>query len=672
MATGVSLQESYLRGRGNERSGLGVPAVSRNTHQLTNDLFRSKIPLEFEAERLEEHPKPTGVGVEGLKTLTGSPETDRLAYKEVVDSHRALRRMNRIESKVVARRIQVEEPSRLVIRRKPPEEVLRVKMLKHAARVDDLALEIFRGSTVPAIYILFENLSRESMRTLGIRTCRGSPAMLTKRSHVTALRVVAACTQSYRPTTQDLDNRIQRMGRTRYHMEDTATTSDSDGAKSDNNNTSASKDDDSAGLRATAMRGWNSHLVETRHEERGFWARRSKGKTDIRDEAQRRPSRLQFEGQWPVEIDCAVRWKQGTMSASTESEGSETREARTAVRWEQGTASADTGLDGPKVGFEFGTFYLHLSYSREAGYLRQTTTAIQGAMMTYEEGQRTIKEKICDAIRPSYYEWGGRAGRSDKAPDEAFHAVVQRMRRHLSNLNMTLLGFDIDRWCTEARKVPQQGDSRRILSAALNGSRFCLYFVLFCSQLRSSRVRDNYGQGRSHFEVRRKYERLQVATGAPNEGKSSMVQVLHVDRTQDTERICKIGTVEGYDEWGEQVQYPREGALMSQCEIEEEKEPLEGEGEEEERHLLATMAVVRMVTTKPDVDRRLHDAGTAVRWIRGTVETNDELGGSRFHRDTYDEVQLWRKNLRRTMNERHSDIPRNEGEDYSSICDSSR
>ncbi|KAI6148782.1 hypothetical protein BKA82DRAFT_32962, partial [Pisolithus tinctorius] len=260
-----------------------------------------------------------------------------------------------------------------------------------------------------------------------------------------------------------------------------------------------------------------------------------------------------------------------------------TQEARTAVQWEQGAVSADTGLDGPKVGFEFGTFYLHLSYSREARYLRWTTTVIQGAMTTYGESQRTIKEKICDAIRLSYYEWGGRAGRSDKAPDEAFHAVAQCMRRHLSNLNTTLLGFDIDGWRTEARKVPQRGDSRRILSAALDGSRFCLYFVLFCSQLRSSRVRDNYGQGRSHFEVRRKYERLQVATGAPNEGKSSMVQ--------DTERICKIGTVEGYDEWGEQVQYPREGALTSQCEIEEEKEPLEGEGEEEERHLLATMAV---------------------------------------------------------------------------------
>ncbi|KIO08760.1 hypothetical protein M404DRAFT_22617 [Pisolithus tinctorius Marx 270] len=336
MATGVSLQESYLRGQGNERSGLRIPAVSRNTHQLTNDPFRSKIPLEFEAERLKEHPKPTGVGVEGLEALTGSLEVERLAYKEVIDSHRAPQHMNHIESKVVVRRIQVEEPSRLIIRRKPPEEVLRIEMLKHAARMDSLALEMFHGSAVPAIYILFENPSRESMRALGIRTCRGSPAMLTKRSHVTALRVVAARTQSYRPTTQDLDNWIRRMGRTRYHMEATATTSDSDGAKSDNNNTSVSKDDDSAGLRATAMRGWNSYLVETRCKERGFWARRSKGKMDIRDEARRRPSRSQFEGQrwttneWrqhadkrPYEVGGAVRWERCATSADTELDGSE-------------------------------------------------------------------------------------------------------------------------------------------------------------------------------------------------------------------------------------------------------------------------------------------------------------------------------------------------------------
>ncbi|KAI6153020.1 hypothetical protein BKA82DRAFT_28903 [Pisolithus tinctorius] len=52
--------------------------------------------------------------------------------------------------------------------------------------------------------------------------------------------------------------------------------------------------------------------------------------------------------------------------------------------------------------------------------------------------------------------------------------------------------------------------------------------------------------------------------------------------TRDTEQICEISAVEGYNKWGEQVQYPRKRALMSQCEIEEEKEPFEGEGEEVE------------------------------------------------------------------------------------------
>ncbi|KIO10668.1 hypothetical protein M404DRAFT_20920 [Pisolithus tinctorius Marx 270] len=164
-------------------------------HQLTDNLFRSKIPLEFEAERLEEHPKPTGVEVEGLETLAGSHEVEKLAYKEITDSHSAPQHMNHVESKAIARRIKIEEPSRLVIRRKLPEEVLRIEMLKHVARVDDLTLETFHGSAVPAIYILFESPSRESTRALGIRTCRGSPAMLTKRSHMTAQRVVAARTQ---------------------------------------------------------------------------------------------------------------------------------------------------------------------------------------------------------------------------------------------------------------------------------------------------------------------------------------------------------------------------------------------------------------------------------------------------------------------------------------------
>ncbi|KIO10999.1 hypothetical protein M404DRAFT_20528 [Pisolithus tinctorius Marx 270] len=489
--------------------------------------------------------------------------------------------------KVVARRIQIEEPSRLIIQRKLPEEVLQIEMLKHTARVDGLALEMFHSSVVPAIYILFEDSSSESTCALSIRTCAESPAMLTKQSHVTAEHVVAACTQVILHTDNSrVIDRLRKIVVINGYEE--------------------------RGERPTTCKVPQLRVMATA----------AKATTASNRVTVKMTTTSLSAGRQPYEIGRGILWRQGTGSTDTELDGSEVRfdfemfylclrysreasclrrtatairetttmlstdrrprEDRTAIQWEWGTTSADI---------------------EEAGYLRRTMTVIQGAMTTYEESQRTIKKKICDAVRPSYYEWGGRAGRSDKAPDEAFHAVAQRMRQHLSDLNTTLLGFDIDGWRTEARKVPQQGDSRRILSAALDSSRFCLYFVLFCSQLRSSRVRNNYGQGGSHFEVRRKYERLQVVTGAPNEGKSSVVQVLHVNRTQDTERICKIGTVEGYDEWGEQVQYPREGALMSQCEIEEEKELFEGEGEEEEQHLLATMAVVRMATTKPDVDR---------------------------------------------------------------------
>ncbi|KIO08772.1 hypothetical protein M404DRAFT_22635 [Pisolithus tinctorius Marx 270] len=409
MATGVSLQESYLRGRGSERSDLGVPAVSRNTHQLTDDLFRSKIPLEFEAERLEEHLKPTGVGVEGLETLTGSPETDRLAYKEVVDSHRAPQHMSHVESKVIARRIQIEEPSRLIIRRKPPEEVLQIEMLKHVARVDGLALEMFHGSTVPAIYILFENPSRESTRTLG-QLCRiaaieeyeewGEWRTVWKLPQLRATVTAARTTTPYEVGgavrwergTSSADNGLESSKGGRI------STTDNDHGTGNNDD-----DDDYTECRSTARQDRMRRSMETRHEERRFWARRSKGKMDIRDEARRRPSRSQFEGQWPVEIDCAIRWKQGAKSASTE-------------------------LDGSEVHFDFETLYLHLCYSREGSCLRRSAIAaqestkdyerktlgrtakrIRGTTTIYEERQRTIEEKLHDVIQWRYYEWGERS-----------------------------------------------------------------------------------------------------------------------------------------------------------------------------------------------------------------------------------------------------------------------
>ncbi|KAI5991681.1 hypothetical protein F5J12DRAFT_786324 [Pisolithus orientalis] len=58
-----------------------APAVSWEAHQLTDDLLVSKIPFEFEAERLKEHTKHTRVEVKELGKLTDSLEAKRLADK---------------------------------------------------------------------------------------------------------------------------------------------------------------------------------------------------------------------------------------------------------------------------------------------------------------------------------------------------------------------------------------------------------------------------------------------------------------------------------------------------------------------------------------------------------------------------------------------------------------
>ncbi|KIO00845.1 hypothetical protein M404DRAFT_29244 [Pisolithus tinctorius Marx 270] len=345
MATGVSLQESYLRGRGSERSSLGVPAVSRNTHQLTSDPFRSKIPLEFKAERLEEHPKPTRVEVEELETLAGGLEAERLVCEEVIDSHRAPQHISHVETKVVARRIQIEEPLRLSIRRKPPEEVLRVKMLKHAARVDDLALEIFRGHAASAIYIVFEDSSSESTRALGVRTCAESPAMLTKRSHVTALRVVATRTQVVLHTDDaSVIGQLRKIAAIEGYEE--------------------------WGEKGTV---WKlPRLRATATVTRATTSTRARAGTTTALDSERQP--------------C---------------------EAGTAILWRQGAMSAGTGLDSSKVHFGFETPYLHRQYSREAGYLQRTAKiAIQGMKTTVRLGTDQQPRGSGSAIR---WEWGARS-----------------------------------------------------------------------------------------------------------------------------------------------------------------------------------------------------------------------------------------------------------------------
>ncbi|KIO08956.1 hypothetical protein M404DRAFT_22198 [Pisolithus tinctorius Marx 270] len=440
MATGVSLQESYLRGRGSERSDLGVPAVSRNTHQLTDDLFRSKIPLEFKAERLEEHPKPAGVGVEGLEALTGSLEVERLAYKEVIDSHRAPQHMNHIKSKVIARRIQIEEPLRLIIQRKPPDEVLRIEMLRHVARVDDLALEVFHSSTVPAIYILFEDSSSESMRAFGIRTCTESPAMLTKRSHVTALRVVTVRTQVLHTDDSTVTGRLCKIA-----------------------------------------------AVEE-YEEWGEW--RTVWKL------------LQLRAAATAARTTTAATRATTTTMTTLSTDRRPRKDRTAVRWEWGTTSADTELDGSEVRFDFETPYLHLCYSREGNYLRRTATiAIQTTTTTLiSAGQRL--GKIEYAVR--WEQSATSAGTGLDGPRFCFDSIMLYLQLSYSReggymrwrptdvrviviQETTTTVLNAERWPCEARTAVICRRSARSADIEHYGSRFYFDFIAFYLQLSYSR-----------------------------------------------------------------------------------------------------------------------------------------------------------------------------------------
>ncbi|KIN93396.1 hypothetical protein M404DRAFT_36136 [Pisolithus tinctorius Marx 270] len=413
MATGVSLQESYLRGRGSERSDLGVPAVSRNTHQLTDDLFRSKIPLEFEAERLEEHPKPTGVEVEGLETPAASLEAKRFVNKEVIDSHRVLQRMNHIESKVIARRIQIEEPSRLVIRRKPPEEVLRIKMLRHTARIDALALEIFQGRTVSAIYVLFKDSSSESTCALGIRTCAESPAMLTKRSHVTALRVVATRTQVLHTDNYSVTGWLCKIATIEGYEE------------------------------------WGEQRTVWKLPRLRAMATMTRATTAVDNAMTTTTTTLLGAGKRPYELGYAV-------------------------RWEQSATSAGTGLDGPRFCFGSIMLYLQLSYSRDSGWLRRNATdilaiATQDSTASYERAMavstqaRVTAATALDADRRRHEEKivirGREVGylrRTTIAVQETMTNYDRRLRRSTTNTAAATIMFDTDRRLCEARTAARR------------------------------------------------------------------------------------------------------------------------------------------------------------------------------------------------------------------------
>ncbi|KIO03135.1 hypothetical protein M404DRAFT_27420 [Pisolithus tinctorius Marx 270] len=487
MATGVSLQESYLRGRGGERSNLGVPAVSRNTHQLTDDPFRSKIPLEFEAERPEEHPKPIGVEVEGLESLTGSPETDRLAYKEVVDSHRAPQHMNHIESKVIARRIQIEEPSRLVIRRKPPEEVLRIGVLKHAARMDALALEVFHGRAASAIYVLFKDSSSESTRALGIRTCAESPAMLTKRSHVTALRVVAARTQVLHTDNYSVTGWLRKIATIEGYEEwgEQRTVWKLPRLRATATMTRATTAVDNATTTSTTI----TTSVDQRPRESGSAIRWEWGARSADMELDGSSVRFDFKTLYlhlrysrengyirrrPNDAQMTAIPRMSTMTVFY-TDG-RTREARTAIRWRRGATSADTEHHGPGFCFESRTFYLQLLYPRENGCTQRRTSdiqaaAIRGTTTSYEESQWTVKEKLRDTIQRYYYEWGEWSGRAEGLNLVTATATTLDADRRPCGAGRAI------RWI---RGMVETGDK-------LNSSRFRVSFSIFYLHLRYSR-----------------------------------------------------------------------------------------------------------------------------------------------------------------------------------------
>ncbi|KAI5996891.1 hypothetical protein F5J12DRAFT_785306 [Pisolithus orientalis] len=115
----------HLRCQSLKENTVKVPAVSEEVQQLADELLVSKIPLKFEAERLKEQVMPTRVKVEELEMLAGSPKAKRLADEEVVGSHRMPQCTNCADSRVIARRSRIEEPSRHIIGQNVPDEPLR-------------------------------------------------------------------------------------------------------------------------------------------------------------------------------------------------------------------------------------------------------------------------------------------------------------------------------------------------------------------------------------------------------------------------------------------------------------------------------------------------------------------------------------------------------------------
>ncbi|KAI5987950.1 hypothetical protein F5J12DRAFT_898393 [Pisolithus orientalis] len=182
---------------------------SKEVQQLADKSLVLKVPLEFKTERLEGHAKSTRVEGEALEVLANGLKADKM-----------LRNMEYAKTKVIAKKIKIEKPSRLVARRKQPEEFLPVEMLKHTARIDDLVLEIFHNRAVPAIHVLFRNPSRVSTRAPSISGTSAEVAtMLSKQWCAPAQRVKAACAQVLRTDEIRITGQLRRIAIIERHDE---------------------------------------------------------------------------------------------------------------------------------------------------------------------------------------------------------------------------------------------------------------------------------------------------------------------------------------------------------------------------------------------------------------------------------------------------------------------
>ncbi|KAI5997617.1 hypothetical protein F5J12DRAFT_850866, partial [Pisolithus orientalis] len=137
----------------------------------------------------------------------------------------------------------------------------------------------------------------------------------------------------------------------------------------------------------------------------------------------------------------------------------------------------------------FGIFYLHLRYSSADRYLRRSAIAARESMTDYE---RKTREHTAERVPRLPLEPRLRLSRIQEHAQHARDVGIMR-----SELNSSAFHFYF-----------------RMLYLHLGIYRENSYLRRDTTGLRYSRGRGSYGQGGSHFEVRRKYERLCEATRA--------------------------------------------------------------------------------------------------------------------------------------------------------------